>query len=88
MTKLTESLRIDGAINRAVRRGRITKEQARNLMHSWVLHMATRPRTVKYHCWGADMLNRAAVARRSGSKILARHMLADAHFAITMSIKT
>lgn len=87
MTKWTESMRINAAINRAVRRGRITRTQALNLMHSWVLHLARRPRAVKYRCWAADMLNHAAAARRSGSKILARHMLADAHFAITMSSK-
>lgn len=88
MGKPFESDVTNAAINRAVRRGRITKQVARHCMSVWPVMLAVRDKAVKCHCWGADMLNRAGAARRAGQKILARQLLADARFAITMSYKT
>jgi hypothetical protein len=73
---------IDGAINRAVRRGRISKENARNCMLTWDKQLANRPQSLKWHLYAAAQLAEAAQFRRKGMVSHARYTIQSAKFAI------
>lgn len=73
---------INGAINRAVRRGRISKETARNCMLTWDKSLASRPQTLKWHLYASAQLIEAAQFRRKGMFSHARYTLQSAKVAI------
>jgi hypothetical protein len=79
---------IDGAINRAVRRGRISKETARNCMNTWHQDLANRPQNLKWHLYAAAQLAEAAQFRRKGMIAHARYTLQSAKLAIKASSNT
>lgn len=87
MSKWTESMRIDAAINRAARRGRITRQQARSCMHAWPALLIARKAEVKRHCWAVSLLNEAAARRRAGDKGGSRYMRLAANMAINVGFK-
>lgn len=87
MGKFFESDVINAAINRAARRGRITKEQARRCMRAWPALLIARKAKVKRHCWAVSLLNEAAARRRAGDKGGSRYMRLAANMAINIGFE-
>lgn len=73
---------IDGAISRAMRRGRISQETAKKCMLTWDKQLANRPQTLKWHLYAAAQLQEAAQFRRKGMISHARYTIQSAKFAI------
>lgn len=79
---------INGAINRAMRRGRISKETARNCQSTWDKQLANRSQALKWHLYAAAQLEEAAQFRRKGMVSHARYTIQSAKFAIKAAAST
>lgn len=66
---------INGAILRALRRGRISHGTARTCMHDWPAQMAQRPQWLKWSHYAAAELLEVSRLRRSGRLADARIVL-------------
>lgn len=75
--RYTDGDRINSAINRARKKGRLCSDAARECMHTWPKMLAARPKSVVWHIVASAELNRVGRLRRTGQYSLAKVILSS-----------
>lgn len=70
--RYTEGDRINSSILRAMKKGKLSKDAARNCMHAWPAMRAARAKAVVWHTVAIAELARVARVRRTGQYSLAK----------------